>query len=131
MTVSSSRTFVAAVLSMALLSGQAFAGANATRNVAVYTSSAYGYVTDARFGGGSGQYIGCAITGYNYTHDERVYCSARDDQGDFLSCYMYNPPLGIRAAIESISASSSIEIRKDSSNNECQTIYVRNGSSYL
>ena len=107
------------------------AGMNSASYVRVYTSSAFGPLHDARFNAGSIEYIGCSVQGHNYTTSGRVYCSARDADGDFLSCFKSNASNALLNAVGSINEASDIEFYVDSSTGECQTIYVENYSSNL
>ena len=117
-------------LTAALVATTATAGMNSSSYVRVYTTSAYGPVHDARFNSGNVEYIGCSMDGTTYNYSGRIYCSARDAQHDFLSCYKTNPNVGMRLAVASINEASNIEFRVDSSG-QCSNVYVANYSNRL
>lgn len=123
------RTALVAAAIVLAASLPAYAGLNSASYVRVYTTSAFGPVHDARFNAGSTEYIGCSIAGFSSS--PYVYCSARDSDSNFLSCFKYSPNNVILNAIGSINEASNIEFYVDSSTGDCTTIYISNYSNWL
>jgi hypothetical protein len=118
--------------SVSILAAQASAFAGAHYSNPVYVLSADGYATGSVVSGYSiagSQYITCGS--YDTpTGTAEVYCTAYSSSGQFLSCYLYNPPSVMRDTVAGINTASNITFYSDTNTAQCTFIFITNGSEY-